>query len=112
MANHVERMAPSPQQPLNRQGLLRIPGQGRNAMMTTAYGTGQRKSEQRIKLGTINMATLSVKEEELVEVMNMRDLCILALAETRLNGNGDRPVHENYRLMYSGGEDSIYLDIG
>ena len=84
MVNQVERMAPSPRQPLNRQGVLRIPGQGRNALMTTAYGTGQRKqSEQRIKLGTINVATLRGKEVELVEVMKMRDVCILALTETR-----------------------------
>ena len=57
--------------------------------MTTAYGIGQRKSEQRIKLGTISVATLRGNEEELVEVMKMRDLCILALAETRLNGGED-----------------------
>ena len=74
--------------------------------MTTAYGIGQRKSEQRIKFGTINVATLRGKEEELVEMMKMRDLYILALAETRLNGKGDRTIHENYRLMYSGGEGS------
>ena len=109
MVNHIERMAHSPRLPFNRQGVLRIPGQGRNALMTTAYGTGQRKkSEQRIKVGTINVATLRGKEEELVEVMKMRDLCILALAETRVNGNGDRTVHEEYRLMYSSGEDSRF----
>ena len=76
--------------------------------MTTAYGIGQRKSEQRIKLGTIKLATLKRKEEELIEVMKMRDLCILALVGTGLNGKGDRTIYENYRLMYSGGEGSRY----
>ena len=38
----------------------------------------------------------------------MRDSCILALVETCLNGKGDRTFHENYGLMYSGGEYSRY----
>ena len=56
----------------------------------------------------MNVATLRGKDEELVEVMKMRDLCMLALAETRLNGKGDRAVLENYRLMYSNGENIRY----
>ena len=77
-------------------------------MLWNAYRTGQRKSEQGIKSGTINVATFRGKEEELDEVMKMRDLCMLALAEAQLNGNGDRTIHKNYRLMYSGVEDSWY----
>ena len=57
--------------------------------MTTAYGVGQRKFEQRTKLSTVNVATLRGNEEELVEVMKMRDLCILAMAETSSNRKGD-----------------------
>ena len=63
---------------------------------------GLRKADFKMKIGAINVATLKGKEEELVEVMKMRDLSILALAETRLKGKGDRIIHENYRLMYSG----------
>ena len=36
----------------------------------------------------------------------MRDLSMLALAEIRLKGKGGRIIHDNYRLMYSGGEGS------
>ena len=36
----------------------------------------------------------------------MRDLSILALAEIRLKGKGDRIISKNYRLMYSGEVDS------
>ena len=36
----------------------------------------------------------------------INDLSILALTEIRLKGKGDRIIHENYRLMYSGVEDS------
>ncbi|KAK7067378.1 hypothetical protein SK128_011858, partial [Halocaridina rubra] len=38
--------------------------------------------------------------------MKMRRLSLLALSETRLRGSGDRIVHEDYRLIYSGGDDS------
>ena len=36
----------------------------------------------------------------------MRDVSEKALVETRLKSKGDRIMHENCRLMYSGGEDS------
>ena len=35
-------------------------------------------------------------------MIKMRELCILALAETRLNGKRDRTIHENHRLLYIG----------
>ena len=76
--------------------------------MTTAYGIGQRKSEQRIKLGTINIATLRGKEEKLVEVMKMRNLRILTSVQTSLISKGNRTIHENYRFIYRSGEDSRY----
>ena len=60
-----------------------------------------------MRIGAINVATLKGKEE-LVEVMKIRDLSILALVETQLKGKGDRSVQENYRLIYSGGDDSRY----
>ncbi len=58
-----------------------------------------------MRLATLNVATVRGKEEELVELMKERKLTILALAETRLKGNGDRIVHDNYRLIYSGIDD-------
>ena len=70
--------------------------------MTDANVPRLKKSELRIKLGTINASTLREKEEELVEVMGMRGLDVLALAETRLKGRDDRTIHENHRLISSG----------
>ena len=50
------------------------------------------------------MATLREKEEEVVEMMKMRNLSILAMSETRLRSKGDKIIHEDYRLVYSGSE--------
>jgi len=101
-----EEKAPSPRQPLSRQGVLRISGHRRTTSITNKNAHGLRKADFKMRIGAINVATLKGKEEELVEVMKMRDLSILALAETRLKGKGDRIIHENYRLIYSGREDS------
>ena len=108
MVNHNEDMAPSPRQPLNGQGVLRIPGSRLIQTLTTGNVPGHSESDLRIKLGTINVATMRGKEEELVEVMKMRNLSVLALSETRMRGRGDRTIHENYRLLHSGEEDGKY----
>ena len=56
-------------------------------------------SELRIKLGTINVATVREKEEELVDVVKTRGLDLLSLSETRLKAKKDRIMHENYRMI-------------
>ena len=56
-------------------------------------------SELQIKEGTINVATVREKEEELVEVVKTRGLDLLSLSETRLKAKKDRIMHENYRMI-------------
>ena len=46
------------------------------------------------------------KEEEIVELMDERKLDILGLCETRLKGSNDRLIHNNYRLVNSGDDES------
>ena len=41
----------------------------------------------------------------MIELMKLRMLDVLGLAETRLKGNGDQMIHENYRMIYSGNDD-------
>ena len=95
-----EEMALSPKQPLNRQRVGRIPG----FMLTTENVPGN-VPEPNIRIGAINVATLRDKEEEVVEMMKARRLDILGMAETRLRRNGDRTIHEDYRLIFSGKEE-------
>ena len=50
----------------------------------------------------MNVAKLRGKEEEMVELMKLRQLSVLGLSETRMKGCGDRIIHGGYRLIYSG----------
>ena len=93
--------APSPRQPFNRQGVQRIPGFGWNNLART----GNSIRTNKLKIGTINLATLKGKEEELIMVMKNRKLDILALAETRTAVSEDKIIHDNYRLITSSRED-------
>ena len=68
---HTEEMAPSPRQPFSRQGVRRIPG------------------FIKLRIRTINVATLREKEEEIIEVMKMKKLSLLAVSETRVRGTGE-----------------------
>ena len=51
--------------------------------------------------GTINIGTLKDKAE-IVHSMTQRNLHILGLAETRFRGSGQRRLHDDYELFYSG----------
>ena len=51
-----------------------------------------------IRLGTINLNTLKDKEEEIVMMMEERDIDILGLCETRLPGEGTKLIHNNYSI--------------
>ena len=97
-------MAPSPQQPLDGQGVRRIPGFGR---INRIYGqlTSTRTSKRKhLKIATVNVATLTGKEEEVVEVMRERKIDILGLCETRFRGKTDKKIYNDYRLLCSGSD--------
>ena len=100
---NLEDMAPSFLQPLTRYGLLTISLSEQTLMTTISkiYGTRLLKT---LRPGIKNVATLREKEEELIEVMKIPNLSIMAVCETRMQSNGDRLIHEGYRLIYSGGE--------
>lgn len=46
------------------------------------------------------------KEEELTELMERRKLDVLGLCETRWKGKGRKVVHNDYEIIYSGGDDT------
>ena len=55
-----------------------------------------------MKIGTINIATLHKKEEEVVTLMKERKLDVLGLCETRREGKGSITIHDNYKLVWCG----------
>ena len=89
--------------------MQRISGFGQIPLATTGTSngttTGRDKRKSKIRIGTINVSTARDKEEEIVEIMEERKLDILGLCETRFRGVGDRVIHNNYRLLYSGEND-------
>ena len=48
------------------------------------------------------------KEEEIVDIMKENDLSIVGLSGTRMRGTGEKLLHENYKLIYSGKEDRMH----
>ena len=48
-----------------------------------SLGYGNENTERRLKFGAINVATLRGIEEEMVELMKLRQLSVLGLSETR-----------------------------
>ena len=57
-----------------------------------------------MKMGTLNIATVKGKEDEVVEVMSERNLDIMGLGETRSQGEGEKVLRNNYRMYYKGRE--------
>ena len=66
----------------------------------------ERPVSQSIRIGTINILTLTDKIEELVEFMKEKDIATLGLCETKWKGRGERKLKEGYRLFYSGGQEA------
>ena len=95
MANTTEATVPSTRQPLNGQGVLRISG---------AVNYESRRANK-LKIAIINIATMRGKEEELVDIMERSGLGAVGLSETRIKGNGEKILHGNYKLFYSGKDD-------
>lgn len=68
-------------------------------------GPGSRQNKV-IRIGTINVSTMNEKEEEIVEMMKERRLDILGICETRMKNNGRKIIHDDFQLMWSGGNDT------
>ena len=79
------QMALSPQQPLGGQRVRRITGLWkRKHKKTTGQTYKERLKDNILKFGATNVATLRGKEEEMVELMKLRQLSVLGLSETRM----------------------------
>ena len=66
-------------------------------------GIRNRKNDRtHIRMGTINIATMKDKEEEIVFMMKERNLDILGVCETRTKNEGQKKIHEDFRYIYKG----------
>ena len=65
-----------------------------------------------LRVGTLNIQTLTGKVEEIVDVMERRKLDVLGLAETRWKGEGRRELRKGYRLYWSGNSEGRSSGVG
>ena len=82
-----ESMAFSPRQPLNGQRVRRIPG-----LIS-------------VKIGTLNIGTMTGKEREVADLMERRKLEVLRIQETRWSGNKTWELGGGFKLFYSGADE-------
>ena len=93
-------MAPSPVQPLNGQGVLRIP-RSINSFIN---------AKNTVKIANWNVRTLNRdgKIDELVSVFQDYRLDICAVTETRLTGIDDLNLDDGVHLLLSGRRDGMH----
>ena len=98
-----QNLALSPRQPLNGQRVLRIPG------LATRH---KQNVKQKIKIGTLNVGTMTGKGREIVDLMERRKLEILCVQETRWKGNKARELGGGFKLIYSGANEQGRNGVG
>ena len=92
--------------PRSRQGL---PSHGRAGLKRQAP---RKMSEEKIRVATLNVGTMTGRGRELVDLMERRKLGVLCVQETRWKGNKAREVGEGYKLYYSGANEEGRNGVG
>ena len=95
-------MAPNPRQPLNGQGVLRIPG----------LKIHKEKAEKQIgvRFGSWNVGSICGRETEVCEELRKRKVDVCCLQEVRWRGEGARffgVKGKRYKLWWCGNDDKI-----
>ena len=100
-------MAPSTQQPLNGQGVLRITGDS-SARSGRSASADARGDGGVVKVCTVNVGSLRGRSREVVEMLARREVDICCLQEVRYRNQGSMAIgsnEEKYKLWYSGNEE-------
>ena len=91
--------------PKNGQGL---PSHGRAGLKRQAQG----RVDVKLRIGTLNVGTMTGKGRELVDLMERRKIGVLCVQETRWKGNKARELGEGYKLFYSGANEEGRNGVG
>ncbi|ESN91238.1 hypothetical protein HELRODRAFT_182093 [Helobdella robusta] len=102
MPSQRKTTAPSPQQALSGQGLLRIPG--KHAIAEGCCRKIQNGPSMVLGLGTLNVGSLTGRSMEITKMLERRiDICCLQKTQWKSNGvchiNSDK---EKYKLFWNG----------
>ncbi|XP_068213982.1 uncharacterized protein [Palaemon carinicauda] len=91
-----EALGPHPIAPKNRQGL---PSHGWARLKREAR---RKISEERMRVATLNVWTMTGKWRELVDLMKRRKIGVPCVQEARWKGNKARELGEGCKCYYSG----------
>jgi exonuclease III len=72
----------------------------------------EKKKKEMIRVGTINVITLSGKVNEVVDVMTERGIDILGLSEVKWKDVGKIELNGGYRLWWSGNKEARRNGVG
>ncbi|ESO12155.1 hypothetical protein HELRODRAFT_158620 [Helobdella robusta] len=103
MPSQRKTTAPSPQQALSGQGVPRIPG--KYAIAEGCCRKIQNGPSMVLRLGTLNVGSLTGRSMEIAEILERRKIDICCLQETRWKSNGVCHVNsdkEKYKLFWNG----------
>ena len=73
---------------------------------------GLKKVVQKIRLGTVNVGSLTGRSRELADLMDRRKVNILCVQETRWKGNKSKELGEGCKLIYSGANPDSRNEVG
>ena len=85
----------------NDQGLPGL-GQARQKKQAHHHHHHHHHHHQQMRVGTINIGTLTGKGREIADIMERRKMDILCLQETRWKGNKVKELAGGHKLSYSG----------
>ncbi|ESN96759.1 hypothetical protein HELRODRAFT_163870 [Helobdella robusta] len=103
MPSQRKTTAPSPQQALSGQGVRRIPG--KYEIAEGCCRKIQNGPSMVLRLGTLNVGSLTGRSMEIAEMLERRRIDICCLQETRWKSNGVCHVNsdkEKYKLFWNG----------
>ena len=69
--------------------------------------SGRQRSRCEVRLGSLNVGTMSGKGVEVVEMMERRRLEVLCIQETKWKGDRARTMMGGYKLLHAGGDGRI-----
>ena len=84
----------------------------RNGQGLLSHGRAQLKKKVRVRMGTLNVGTLTGRGRELADMMERRKVGVLCVQETRWKGNKARELGGGYKLFYSGANDQGRNGVG
>ncbi|ESO02866.1 hypothetical protein HELRODRAFT_174302 [Helobdella robusta] len=103
MSSKTKTTAPSPQQALSGQEVLRI--SGKYAIIKGCCRKIQNGPSMVLRLGTLNVGSLTGRSMEIAEMLERRRIDICCLQETRWKSNGVGHINsekEKYKLFWNG----------